>query len=76
MDLRHQIIEMLMRAGSDPKIRDKVGLSPVDNAYVSKIQKDMLHEEVWPLEEVGSLVLCFCSRVTLPILNASCSVCR
>jgi hypothetical protein len=54
MDLRHQIIEMLMRAGSDPKIRDKVGLSPVDNAYVFKIQKDMLHEEVWPLEEVVS----------------------
>lgn len=46
MDARQQLIEVLMRAGADPTIRDKMGLGPGDNPHVLKIQKEMVHREV------------------------------
>ena len=46
MEARHSLIELLMKAGADPKIRNKVGLSPCENAHVLKVQKEMLHKEV------------------------------
>ena len=50
MEARHSLIELLMKAGADPKIRDKVGLSPCENAHVLKVQKEMLHQEVGTLD--------------------------
>lgn len=55
VEARHSLIELLMKAGADPKIRDKVGLSPCENAHVLKVQKEMLHQEVGTRGCVGSL---------------------
>ena len=35
-----------MKAGADPKIRDKVGLSASDNPLVVKMHKFLLHKQV------------------------------
>jgi ankyrin repeat protein len=48
LDARQQLIELLMKAGADPGIRDKMGLGPIDNPYVLKVRKDMTHREVCP----------------------------
>ena len=49
MEARQRLIKLLMSAGADPKIRDKVGLSPCDNPCVVKIQKTLQHKE-WDKE--------------------------
>ena len=49
MEARQRLIKLLMNAGADPKIRDKVGLSPCDNPCVVKIQKTLQHKE-WDKE--------------------------
>jgi len=75
-----------MKAGADPKIRDKVGLCPSDNAHVLKIQKEMMHKEVswcmsvwvWVWVQVRVRVrvwVCVCARPWLyvDVVGVMCS---
>jgi len=41
IQVRQQLIEVLMAAGGDPSIRDKVGIGPMENLHVQRVKKTM-----------------------------------
>ena len=43
IERRQELIELLMHANADPRIRDKVGIGPADNAHVQRVKRAMEH---------------------------------